>query len=304
MTYVNKSPDYLRQKLYSREKDFKNFNQITEESLVNISKQVYKREQIFSEINTEYYRLDKLTRYMLIIQYLTNPSIHITMPTFDERIIFFIMSVDPELITFKEYLKSTITNFNEIRKSPLKEQPALIEKRNSEITEYASRVRTKLGFYDAKLLTYEKQYFNKFFRSKEVIPEVTQDYLSYLLEHSNAIKTFTGISNERYEELKEKAIVWLSMTKGKNNLQTVSYSLITQLSTLGINNFYEQYVFLILVSDPDLEMLTIFEEESRLEKVREKSIEAFGVYNLELLRIERLYHERFCPDKKLSIWSL
>ena len=50
-------------------------------------------------------------------------------------------------------------------------------------------------------------------------------------------------------------------------------------------------------------MLRIYEEESMIPNVEDRIIEAFGYYNKELLTLERKFHERFCPDKKLSIWS-
>ena len=36
---------------------------------------------------------------------------------------------------------------------------------------------------------------------------------------------------------------------------------------------------------------------------KERIIEEFGYFNTELLTLERKYHKRFCPDKKVSVWT-
>ena len=50
-------------------------------------------------------------------------------------------------------------------------------------------------------------------------------------------------------------------------------------------------------------MLRIYEEESMMPKVEERTIEQFGFFNQGLLPLERKFHKRFCPEKKLSIWT-
>ena len=50
-------------------------------------------------------------------------------------------------------------------------------------------------------------------------------------------------------------------------------------------------------------MLRIYEEESMMKIIEERIIEQFGYFNKELLVLERKFHNRFCPDKELTIWS-
>ena len=59
-------------------------------------------------------RISKLERYQRILQYLTNPYTHLELRTFDERIAFLIMIADPNLVTFKEFLKIDLINIAEI----------------------------------------------------------------------------------------------------------------------------------------------------------------------------------------------
>ena len=50
-------------------------------------------------------------------------------------------------------------------------------------------------------------------------------------------------------------------------------------------------------------MLRIYEEESRMQNVEDRIKEQFGYYNTVLLSLERKFHNRFCPDKKVSVWT-
>ena len=59
----------------------------------------------------------------------------------------------------------------------------------------------------------------------------------------------------------------------------------------------------ILMVDSNLDMLRIYEEESMMPNIRQRITEEFGYFNMDLLALERKFHKRFCPDKKLSVWS-
>ena len=65
----------------------------------------------------------------------------------------------------------------------------------------------------------------------------------------------------------------------------------------------QQLALFVLLVDSDLDMLRIYEEESMMPRVKERIIEEFGYFNTELLALERKYHKRFCPDKKVSVWT-
>ena len=72
---------------------------------------------------------------------------------------------------------------------------------------------------------------------------------------------------------------------------------------LGLRNLAEQAALFILLVDSNLDMLRIYEEESRMPNVEKRIIEEFGYYNSELLNLEKKFHKRFCPEKELSIWT-
>ena len=295
-----------KKKLYQREKESNYFRDISEERLIEISKLVYaKQKSLFDDLDTyQRNRISKLEKYIRFLKYLISPYIYNTLKTFDERIAFLIMAVDPELVTFKEFMKLDILSIDEIAalESP-KERDRLFDIRNQTINTFATTVREKIGFYDPKLLRYEKLFFKKFYNDKELITEVGQHTERDFLNLGKLITSFNSISDERYNELVEKAQIWLSIVTEKYPYKTAAYSVIEQKQLLGLKSLKEQYVFFILVVDGNLDMLRIFEEESRMPIIEERIKDSFGFYDPNLLSLEKVFHKRFCPDKKLSIWS-
>ena len=302
MSYVYHSPEYFRTKLYQKEREFKKFETLSLDDVAKVAKKLYSKQEMNAQ--SGFFRKDKLTKYMDTLTYLTNPSIHMELKTYDERIIYLIMSVDPELESFKEFLKTNITPTKVINaEQDPKKQQELISQRESEILEMQTRIRNKIGFYDSKLLKYEETYFKRFISSKELITKVNQDNITKLLRIIPLISSFNDISDERYQILQEKAKEWLATTNCENDLFTAAYSCSEQKETIGLNGIIEELIFLVLIGDPELDLLRIYEEESRMDEVERKCKEAFNYYSKDLITLERLYHERFCPEKTLSPWT-
>lgn len=302
MSYAYHSPEYFRTKLYQKEREFKKFETLSLDDVAKVAKKLYLKQEMNEQ--SGFFRKDKLTKYMDTLTYLTNPSIHMELKTYDERIIYLIISVDPELESFKEFLKTNITPTKVINaEQDQKKQQELISQRESEILEMQTRIRNKIGFYDSKLLKYEETYFKRFISSKELITKVNQDNITKLLRIIPLISSFNDISDERYQILKEKAKEWLATTNCENDLFTAAYSCSEQKETIGLNGIIEELIFLVLIGDPELDVLRIYEEESRMDEVERRCKEAFNYYSKDLITLERLYHERFCPEKTLSPWT-
>ena len=102
--------ELYRKKIYSTEKTSRRFLDITEEQLEGIEKKVDKKRAMMDEDITPYEmrKIDKLDRYQKILQYLTNPMIHLELKTFDEKMAFMIKMCDPNLVTYREFLKRSI----------------------------------------------------------------------------------------------------------------------------------------------------------------------------------------------------
>lgn len=298
--------EHYRTKFYQKERESKKFQTMDEEQLATVAKKLYRKEEISSnDVNPfQSPRITKLDKYIKVLQYLSNPSIHMEIKTFDERLAYLIMAVDPYLVTFKEFLKINLMTIEEItRIKDLKERNRLFDERNQIICEYESTVRDQIGFFDAKLLKYEELFFKRFYNEKELITQVGQHNEDKFLLLSCLIQSFDSISNERYQELVEKAEVWLSMVPEKYRSKIATYSITNQKDLIGLETLAEQYAFYILIVDGNLDMLRIYEEESMIPKTEERIQEEFGFYNPSMITLEKLFHSRFCPEKKISIWS-
>ena len=154
--------DHYRKKLYSKEKNFKNFLNITDEQLEDIENKVKKRSEIFDEEQTSYIarKADKLDRYQRMLQYLTNPMIHLEFKTFDEIIAFMIKMADPNLVIYREYLRSNIMSLANISKvEDENERLRFVREREKALSDYEASVREQIGFFDPKLLKYEEIFF-------------------------------------------------------------------------------------------------------------------------------------------------
>ena len=297
--------DHYRTKLYQRKNDSNKFLKLSEDQLARVAQLVYKRQEMLSE--TTSYRLKqscKLDRYYDTLRYLTGPNTHLVLPTYDEKIAFLIMSVDPYLVLYKEFLKLDLVSLNEIANiEDNNEKERLIRLRNKTISEFETRIREKLGFYDAKLLKYEEMFFKRFYGDKELITEVGSNNQDYFINSAKTLRNFDSISDERYEELKQIAQSWLALAPNKFNSKVATYSVTNQRQLLGLNSLAEQATLFILLVDSDLDMLRIYEEESLVPNVKRRINEEFGYFNMDLLNLERKYHDRFCPNKKISIWT-
>ena len=108
--------EHYKTKFYQKENQSKKFSELTEEQLIAIAKRVYRKQEIMEEglPSHQFGKISKLDRYTKTLLYLTNPNIHMDIKTFDERLSYLIMMVDPELVTFKEFLKIHLPSIDEI----------------------------------------------------------------------------------------------------------------------------------------------------------------------------------------------
>lgn len=299
------SLERCRTKLYQREKESKQFLELSEEQLAEVAKIIYQKQEMMEDtFPHKIDRMSNLERYYGTLKYLSNPLIHLELKTFDERIAYLIMMSDPNLVIFKEFLKLDLISLADISKvDDMQERIRLIGIRNQTLSTYETMVREKIGFCDFKLLKYEELFFKRFFGERELIIEVGCNNQDGLLAKSKLLRNFNNITDERYDELVEGAKTWLSLGPDKYNICAAAYSVLNQRSLLGLKSASEQLAMFILLVDSDLDMLRIYEEESMMPNVERRIIEEFGYYNQDLLTLEKKFHSRFCPDKKISIWT-
>ena len=294
-----------RTKLYQKGNSSNKFESMSEEELAIVAKKIYERQEIPSiKRNYNAERSPKLEHYIKTLKYLINPDIHMELPEYDQRIAYLIMAVDPYLITFKDFLKIHIQSIDEIaKKQDKKKRNQLFDERNKAINKYECTVRDQLGFFDVRLLKYEELFFKRFYNKRELITEVGIHNEDSFILLSLLVSSFDSISDARYQELQRKANIWLSQVPSKYKTKIATYSVQNQKELIGLKSPEEQLVFFILVVDPNLDMLKIYEEESMIGPTKERILEQFGYYSKALISFEKLYHRRFCPTKILSPWT-
>lgn len=298
--------ELYKTKLYQKAVGYKRFEDLTEERMNEIKELVRKyNERVQEKYKNDIFNNTDLDYYTDLLTYLINPNIHFQLKNFDEKIYFMIQALDPNFDMQKIYLSTEITSNKDINNTEdmeLRTQKKAL--REKQICLLGSRIREKFGFYDAQFLKYETDFFNKYHRNDELAQHVGINLINELLAYSKCIYTFDRITDEQFENIKNIVGIWQSLTEDENDSKTCAYNTMMQTSLLGLKNIHEQLVFFITAIDPELEMLQIFEEESRMPITIERAIERFGFYNEELIKLEKKYLKRFYPDKKVSIWSL
>ena len=136
-----------------------------------------------------------------------------------------------------------------------------------------------------------------------MITDVNNCAIDSIIIRARILNDFDGISDERYDELVSIAQWWSSLVPVQYRSKTAIYSVINQAKLLGLKNAVEQLTLFILLIDNDLDMLRIYDEESKTDIIERRITEQFGYYHKELLRLEKKYHKRFCPDKPISLWT-
>lgn len=304
MMYGSMNLDTLKNQFHSRSVSFQDFKNITNEDVARI------RELINAKLpkieNTKTYdRNQGLDNYINTLRYLTNPTISQELKTFDERILFLILSCDPDLNHYYRFLESDITPASYIEdEENEKKKQELRNKRKQEINSYSTEVRTRTGFYDSKLLRYESLLHRKLLKQVGFYSDIKLPSLKVLLSRSEGIENINGISAislERLQSIKER---WLKEAKDPSDLNSLAYNLLKSFKELHIYTVEEQVLTFILIADPELDLLRIFEEESNYKEMEKRAKQELGFYNKGLIKVEQLYHDKFEPDKKLSAWTI
>lgn len=285
----------LEGRLYSRDVDFNKFNYITSEDIRLIDSDIKSR---FPE------DLTGLARYNDVLVYLTNPFIYHTYPNVDLRLLYLIRAVDPNLIFLNEFYNTNIPSLDDISKAFDEERENLAMLRKSRSLSFKQKVREQIGFYNSKVLGYEQAYFNRFLKDKEFIRKANMGYFTKLMELVPKKVLFKFIDSDTERLLSDKVAWYLEQTGGCVDAYTVSFHLLCQNSMLGLKTRKEQMAFFITVVDPELKLLRIYEEESRIQEVKRRAIEELGFYDDKMIEIEKAYKKRFMPDVKLSVWSI
>ena len=261
--HSNDNISYLEEKIFKdslRKK--KLFNKFIDIDNVQLKK--------IAELSTNFYEQKKTylmsQNYTNVLNYLSTPygkeklaktkNTDRTISTYDENLAFIITCCDPECKMFKTYLACD----NSLTKT---------EKNNA--------ARNSVGFFSKRIVYAERDYYFKFIN--KLLTDVKVDNSNYINLVSPYINSFNTVSQERFIELYDMAVLWRNKINKEATYTTCLYNIINQASLLGLNNIEEKFTFFISTIDPKLHLLDIYEEECRFEFIEKRSLEELGFYN-------------------------
>ena len=303
MAYDTKSLETLKRQFHSRSVTFNNFKDITSEEIETLKKIIANKKK--SDTNKTYYNNSGLNNYINTLRYLTNPTISQELSTFDKKILYLILTCDPDLITIKTFICSDIIPFSDITEEENEKKRKELESiRRNQINEFESEVRKKIGFYDSNLLKYESILNRGLLRKREFESNIRIPSLKKLLNRTELIKNLDSITDESLIKLRTIKELWLKEAKDPQDLNSLAYNLLYKYKELHLYTIEEQIITFILIADSELDLLKIFEEESTFKNIKERANEELGFFNKSLINVERLYHKKFEPKRKLSAWTI
>ena len=308
--YINKSAEY-KIKFYQRKHHTKQFKELTEEQIKKIKTEAETRKKTFyNERATN----PKLDIYIKTLAYLTSPTVHMKYKTFDERMLFLIFTIDPELNIAKIYTQlPLITQYEEKHKPKFEElteeeQKEYIEKRkkhNEVLKIFNSTIFEQYSITDPDFVYFERVIYSKLLLSKQLATNIQANYTQELLDQGITVRSFERTTEEKYQNILKLVENYSINQPDYKNPNTVAFNLLRQNKLIGGDQTYKQmYLIFILTIDPELNALKIFYEETTWPRIKQRCINEMGFFHKELIRLEDLYHKRFIPEMKISDWQI
>jgi len=268
----------LEEKIFRNSDSFQGFK--------NISESRYKYiEELANKFKGTVIGKTKLEKYVNLVQFLTcgkgrystNATVNnLLFKSFDEVILFYILCCDENLVAYDNFL------FTE-------------EKKDAEI-----KTRKEIGICNDKLIRFERSLYLS--QKQSLITDVKANfgtYLKILIQYKHNFKTIT---KERYNEIKDFSKIWLSNQNTKYIYNTLVFNIFFQKELLNLKDSSEILLFVILCLDPNYKLLTIYEEESRINPLVKRIKNEIGIFDTKLLLIEQECHDTFNPNYEYSEW--
>lgn len=268
----------IKSKFYSNLPHFKKFENISLQDIETIKQKVDEYlENLNNHFSINSIINKKLQIYQELLTYLSNPNIFLYINTFDERLLFLILAIDPECITYKYFLSSIgITSHTQ------------------NLGNWEKSVRNKIGIFDKKLGEIEKYLIRKF----SIIDNVIIDQTPTLINSLTEINSLTNISNDQINNIDTILTEWNIITNNNLDNKTVVFNLLHS----NLSN-EEKLILYIKACDPELKMLQIYFNESTNSKIKEECIKQLGMYNNELIRLEKIYYDNDYNNFNIDTWE-
>lgn len=303
--YHNENVNIIRNRFYSHKVFYHKFMNITTDDLESIKKDC--EDFLLENQNLLNPTLNSRQNiYENVFRKIATSTLKNNLISYDKKIIFLIMCVDPQLVMYRTYFLFGLKVDNNLTDVFDKESKILNDMHDQKVIRYLRFIEKYFGFIDRHLLAFEGDYFEAFVKDKSLMQYVqTLDYLPNIFNLTKFVTSFESISQQRYNDLVNMAVIWefnnqrLSKTL---KLGTASFNIIRQAKLLELKSVKEQLIMFILLIDKDLKMLDIYENESNFERIEEEIKKEFGFYHKDLIRIEKRYYERFYNGKEKRLW--
>lgn len=295
----------LRNRFYSKKNYYNKFMNITSDDLESIKKDsenflLENQNLLNPSLST------KQNIYEKTFRKIATSNLKNNLISYDKKIIFLIMCVDPQLVMYRTYFLFGLKVGNNLTNILDKESKKLNNIRDQKVLRYLRFIENYFGFIDGHLLAFEGDYFEAFVKDKMLMQYVQSlDYLPNIFNLTKFVNSFESISQQRYNDLVNMAIIWEFNNKGLSKtlkLGTASFNIIRQAKLLELKSVKEQLIMFILLIDKDLKILDIYENESNFERIEEEIRKEFGFYHKDLIRIEKRFYERFYNGKEKRLW--
>ncbi len=277
--------NYYRKRFYSDSNKFSFFDLLTPVTIEKIEKAL---SDLFPVAK---YPRNSLERYLAVLGYLMDSKANNDFKIFDYKIAFLIQAIDPNLSIYYHLLA--------IGFSPADSEEIAGPRARSII----SFIEKTVGMFDPEFLKYEEVYFRKVKKEGIILSNIKFDESKKLLDSFKGIPNFDEIKEIDFQLLSNKANYYFSACRNPKDVCTLSFNINNPNSILELFDVYRKAVFFILVIDPELIALRIYEEESTAEQIRERMLLELGFYYEGFIKLERLYCKRFFPEKSISEWS-
>ena len=105
MTDMTNSSFWKADRLFQRDNSFENFSKIDEDTYVRVYEEAERFMGCLPELSKQNCCLDgKMRDYVAILNYLIAPNVHFKLKSYDERILFLILTLDPDLSAYYTYI--------------------------------------------------------------------------------------------------------------------------------------------------------------------------------------------------------
>lgn len=308
-SFYNIPMDSLRIKFFQRKRDTNNFKNITEEQIKLIKEDIENRNKLYPE------NISKQELYIRTLAYLTSINIHSKYKTFDERVLFLILTIDPHLTIAKMYLESPLITLYESKNMVIPdkeedEEEYLEYQEKKETHNYTlARIKTymfeKFGITDQDFVYFERIFYFSHILKDQLATNIKSNQIKELMDKAITVRSYDKYTDEEYQQAITLAQQYISIQPDYQNPNTVAFNLLKQNKLIGGNQTFKQiFLLFILIYDPDLKAYQIYLDESTKKRCKKRMKEELGFYSEELIRLEKLYHKRFTPDKIISIWQI